>query len=723
MTKKSNYNYLNEEEDDDESQIAESPMALLDKNNSLNRKKNVKFNLDTPLPVIRDKSSTYSVNNNNNNGSGNNTLPYISDYKDDFDFKRSDYDYDDLEDEDMFDEHSFYKTTYSTRKCLNRLLLYIRPQIWYFAFAFLALSITTLCQLSLPFYFSNGLQQTIAGNAINQINTTIINVTDSGGNPSPTPSSNTPTPSPTIPSHLAFLHIPFYNFDWFELCKVILLIILVQTPFLFIRYLLFTLAGFSVVTKLKRDLFRSMLTQEVSYFDSNRSGDIKAVIASDSSILQNCLTVSLSTLVRCILQSIGGSLVLMFLSWKVTLLLFSFIVVLIGSYIIFKNIIYPRFIYIQDKHVNIGTIIDVSIENIRGIRLLNAESKELRNFETELEALFRASRSFTLLNAFWISLGSLVVMLLIVAIYLFAINETLENNIMLLQYILYGLMVTAAINGLIGSLNELQKLVSSCQRIFSLIDRKPIVHFQGGITPTIEQDITFESVWFHHKNSSTMLLSDISFVVSKGQIVSLVGPSQSKETIFSLVQGLYYPTRGAIYVDRIDSKVLDLYFFRNRLSTITSNTIIFEGTVEQNIRYGLSTLSNQNVIEASKKANLHDFIISLPHGYDSTIGKNNLLNSLQCLKISIARAFLRNPSVLLIDETSLGFDSNEIEESLELLVKNKTSIIIANKLSTLKKSNQILVFDDNRIVERGTHDVLSSNTNSFYSTSVLKQFK
>ncbi|KAN0011808.1 hypothetical protein ACTFIU_007377 [Dictyostelium citrinum] len=769
MTRKSNYNYLDEDNIEEESPIGlgTSPIAFnIDKDNKNKKRNSVKFNLDTPLPIIKDKSSEGSSSNNNNNDNDNNKnnknsdknkinsslnsiSPYLVDYKDDFDFQRSGYDFDDVDYlEDGFDEHSFYKTSYSTRRCIYRILTYIRPQIWYFVFAFLALSITTLCQLALPYCFANGIQEAIRVNlTVNSVNSTdniIITPT-----PTTTPTTNITT-NPTIldsitSKYTSLFGNPEYDFKW------IIIIVIVQTPFLFARYLLFTMAGFSVVTKLKRDLFRSLLTQEVSYFDSNRTGDLKAVIASDSSILQNCITVSLSTLVRCSLQLIGGSLILVFLSWKVTLLMVSFLVILLISFLVFKKWIHPKYNYIQEKLVNIGSIIDDSIGNIKEIRLLNAESKELRSFETELEVLHRSSRSFVLMNAFWISFGSLLVMGTVIGVYGFAMSQTLSNNILLLQFILYSLMITASMNGLIGSINEIQKLISSSKRIFSLIDRKPIVHFQGGITPSTDSNISFDNVYFNLKtinfnnsnnnnnnsnnnnnNSSLngnnnngcatngMILSNVSFVLNKGQWLSLVGPSQSKEFVFSLIQGLYYPSRGTVFIGRIDTKVLDLYFFRNRLFTISPlQTVIFDGTVEQNIRYGLSHLSNQNIIDASKKANLHDFVIGLPHGYDSMIGKNNFFDPIQILKISIARAFLRNPSVLLLDETTLPFDSKEIEDSLELLVQNKTVIVIANKLSTLKRSNNILVFDDNRVIEKGTHSELSQKSTSFYVTSVL----
>ncbi|KAM9960598.1 hypothetical protein ACTFIW_009742 [Dictyostelium discoideum] len=734
MTRKSNYNYLDEDNIEDESPIGlgTSPIEFnLDKENKNKKRNSVKFNLDTPLPIINNKSSQDNNNKNNNknnknkiNNSLNPITPYLVDYKDDFDFKRSVYDFDDVDylEEDSFDEHSFYKTSYSTRRCIYRILTYIRPQIWYFVFAFLALSITTLCQLALPYCFANGIQEAI------RVNLTVNSVNSTDNNIIITPTPNITTTNPTVLESITSKYTSLfgnteYDFKW------IIIIVLVQTPFLFARYLLFTMAGFSVVTKLKRDLFKSLLTQEVSYFDSNRTGDLKAVIASDSSILQNCITVSLSTLVRCSLQLIGGSLILVFLSWKVTLLMISFLVILLISFLVFKKWIHPKYNYIQEKLVNIGLIIDDSIGNIKEIRLLNAESKELRSFETELEILHRSSRSFVLMNAFWISFGSLLVMGTIIGIYGFAMSQTLSNSILLLQFILYSLMITASMNGLIGSINEIQKLISSSKRIFSLIDRKPIVHFQGGITPSTDSNISFDNVYFNNNNKNSnnsnsnnngMILSNVSFIVNKGQWLSLVGPSQSKEFIFSLIQGLYYPTRGTVFIGRIDTKVLDLYFFRNRLFTISPlQTVIFDGTVEQNIRYGLSHLSTQNIIDASKKANLHDFVIGLPHGYDSMIGKNNFFDPIQILKISIARAFLRNPSVLLLDETTLPFDSKEIEDSIELLVQNKTVIAIANKLSTLKRSNNILVFDDNRIIERGTHSELSQKSTSFYVTSVL----
>ncbi|KAF2073826.1 hypothetical protein CYY_004853 [Polysphondylium violaceum] len=708
-----NYNYLDEEEDyDDGSPSSQTPMGVLKKK----PKKNVKFNLQT----FSNNSDNINNNSNSNSSSSSHSIgsKKITDSfhdENDMDF----YDDDDDLFSNIFDDESFHKANYSTRRCVFRIISYLRPQFWYFMLAFLSLAVTTACQLSLPFYFASGIQDTIEGNAINRFNSSLLNNTGS------TTSSGEYHDDIKIDLDDDIIHNFIYSFQWFSLSKSLMIIIIIQTPFLFTRYLFFTLAGNSFVSKLKTDLFKSLLTQEVSYFDSNRAGDLKAVISSDPLIIQNCITVALSTLIRCSLQSMGGSLILVFISWKVTLVLASFLVILFFGFSLFKTIINPRHQYFEAKHVNVSQILDNSIQNIREIRLLNAETRELRSFETEIESIYRSNRSFISLSAFWIAIGSLIMMVLSVVVYLFAVKQTLSSNIMLLQYILYALMVTSSMSGLITSLNEIQRVVSSARRVFSLIDRKPAVNFQGGIQPSTDiDDIQFENVSFHHKNGA-VLLSDLSFNVSKGQMIALVGPSMSKEIIFSLIQGIYYPTRGSVLIGRIDTKVLDLFYFRNRLFSITSNTVIFNGTVEQNIRYGLANhlCSPQNVIDAAKMANIHDFIIALPNGYDTMLGQDKVLNNQHIQKIAIARAFLRNPSVLLIDETSCVMESDQgINQCLDKLFENRTVLVIPHRHSTLSKCNQILVFEESRIVEKGTHNDLISKSNGFYKNIVQQQF-
>ncbi|EFA84219.1 ABC transporter B family protein [Heterostelium album PN500] len=443
------------------------------------------------------------------------------------------------------------------------------------------------------------------------------------------------------------------DFDWFQSSK----------------YLLFTIASFHFVTQLKNDLFRSILTQEVTYFDSSKGSELNAIISSDTLILQNIVSVSLSTFVRSLLQSGGGLLIL-------------------------------------ELSTRASSVVDSTATNIVEIRLLNAEAKQMGAFETELETVHRAIKSSIFTSGFWIAIGGFTVLLILIFAFMFTLYETIQREISMFQYVLYALMLSVSISGLFGVIGEFQKLLPSCRRIFSLIDRRPKVSFKGGVAPTpSELSIAFDNVSFHHKNG-TILLSGISFNLRKRTMVALVGPSQSKDIVFSLIQGIYYPTRGSVTIGRIDTKAVDLHLFRSKCYSITSNTSIFEGTVEQNIRYGLSHLSQQNIIVASKRANLHDFIISLPQGYDTMLGKERLSTNI-IQKISVARAFLRDPEVLLVDESSCITEStDDLNGPLDQLYQNRTVLVIANRLSTLEKSQQVVVFEDSRVVETGVHSEL-----------------
>ncbi|GAM22044.1 hypothetical protein SAMD00019534_052190 [Acytostelium subglobosum LB1] len=591
-------------------------------------------------------------------------------------------DYDEEDDErysranDMLldNEEQFFKTNYSATRCLRRLFIYLQPQFWFYMFGFLALSITTLCQLLLPYYFALQIENTMDQVVINKI------------------FLDNPNLNKTQMLESFGLSLD-ENFNWFDSSKYLLLIIAVQVPFAFVRYIMFTIASFNFVTHLKNDLFRAVLMQEVTYFDQGKGNELNAIITSDTLVLQNIVSVALSTFSRSILQCGGSILILVFLSWRVTL-----------------------YKYIQELQNRASQIVDMTTTNITEIRLLNAESKQLRSFETELESTHRACKSSVFTTGFWIAVGSVLVFLLMVAGFLFTLSETVHRTIYLFQYVLYALMLSVSVSGMFGIIGEFQKLLPSCRRIFSLIDRRPNVAFSSGV-PASNNDtnIAFDSVSFHHKSGST-LLSNISFKVPKGKMVSVVGLStQAKDMLFALIQGIHYPTKGSLMIGKVDTRALDLHSFRAICYSITSNTVIFDGTVEQNIRYGLNHLSQQNIIEASKKAKLHDFIISLPQGYDTMLGKERILGTVHIQKISLARAYLRDPAVLLVDESScINETAEDLVTPLEQLMKNRTVLIVANRLTTLEKSHHVVVFDDSHVANVGSHSELSQQSTTLY---------
>lgn len=283
----------------------------------------------------------------------------------------------------------------------------------------------------------------------------------------------------------------------------------------------------------------------------------------------------------------------------------------------------------------------------------------------------------------------------------------------LAMYALYIGIFISPIQILVELTEMMQKGLSGFRRFISVLETEPEIQDAPDAVPipNIHGLVSYEDVSFHYSDDDTPVLSHVSFQIPAGRSVALVGPSGSgKTTICSLLPRFYDVTGGRITIDGRDVRSLTLESLRSQIGIVQQDVYLFCGTIRENIAYGKPEASMEEIVDAAKKANIHDFIQSLPDGYDTFVGERGTrLSGGQKQRISIARVFLKNPPVLILDEATSALDNESerwIQQSLEELSKNRTTITIAHRLSTIRNADEILVVADNRIAERGTHEEL-----------------
>ena len=307
--------------------------------------------------------------------------------------------------------------------------------------------------------------------------------------------------------------------------------------------------------------------------------------------------------------------------------------------------------------------------------------------------------------------GMMYLVTLVFGGYLIAKGEMQATD--LAMYALYIGIFISPIQSLVELTEMIQKGFSGFKRFLAVMETEPEIQDSPDAKPLkdVRGLVSFEDVSFHYSDGDTLVLSNVSFQIPAGKSIALAGPSGSgKTTICSLLPRFYDVSSGRITIDGKDIRDLTLESLRNQIGIVQQDVYLFCGTIKENIAYGKPNASMDEIVDAARKANIHDFIESLPDGYDTFVGERGTrLSGGQKQRISIARVFLKNPPILILDEATSALDNESerwIQQSLEVLAKNRTTITIAHRLSTIQGADEILVIADNGIAERGTHEEL-----------------
>ena len=477
--------------------------------------------------------------------------------------------------------------------------------------------------------------------------------------------------------------------------------------------------GIKIETDMRKDLFKKFETLDYAYFENKKSGELLTNLTTHLHDLSEMSHHVPEDLFVSIIMILGSFIILMFINPFLTLIVFVAILVLIFFAIIRRKKLMASFRLVRKEQGELASRIGSSLSGISLTKAYNNEEYEINNFN-EINIQYQNSRkkSFKELGLFGSTVNLLtnitnLVLLVVGSIMVIHSDKTNFKLEDLVAFFLYINFLIAPITKLSNTMEMLQQGWSGFERFYNIMNIEPTIvskedsiknhHFEG--------DIEFKNVSFHYGNDENDILHHFSLSIKKGEKVALVGETGvGKTTISKLIPRFYDVLEGQIDIDQINIKDYELYSLRNAIGHVQQDVFIFWGTIKENILYGRPEASDEEVIEAAKKANIHDFIMSLPNQYDTLTGERGIrLSGGQKQRISIARLFLKNPAIIILDEATSALDNvteKMIQESFKSLSEGKTTIMIAHRLTTIKNCDKIVVLGNNGILELGTHQQL-----------------
>ena len=504
---------------------------------------------------------------------------------------------------------------------------------------------------------------------------------------------------------------------------VMLSIFMVQAGAGALRYYLFTTAGERIVTQLRDKVYLAILRQEIAFFDGRRTGELMSRLAADSTVLQNAVSVNISMLMRNLGAAVGGLILLIYTSPSLAFALFAVIPPLAAGTAGFGRKVRKISRQVQDAIADTASIAEETISGIRTVRAFAREDWEAERYRHALTKALTTSRKRIRLISLFTGSATFLGYLGIVAIIYYGGSLVIDKQMSigdLTSFILYTLTVAVSV-GMLGSLwTDFNAATGAGHRIFEILDRQPAL--TGGHTRLnpIQGDIQFDAVSFSYPSRPDIpVLRELTLRISPGEIIALVGPSGSgKSTIAALITRFYEPITGTISLDQQDLRDLDPDWLRRQIGIVSQDPVLMSTSIYANICYGSSDASQAEVLQVARDAHADQFISGFTQGYDTVVGERGVqLSGGQRQRIAIARAMLKNPKILILDEATSALDAESehlVQDALQRLMRGRTSLVIAHRLSTVRNAHRILVIDGGRIVQEGTHHTLIRNTGGVY---------
>lgn len=526
----------------------------------------------------------------------------------------------------------------------------------------------------------------------------------------------------------------------------LLILFAFQAVFSFFRVVLFVNVTENMLASLRQATYNRLIRMPMSFFSGRQIAELNSRVSADISQIQDTFTTSIAEFVRQSMIIVGGIAIICFTSWKLALMMLAIIPVLALLAVFFGRKIRKIAKGVQDSIADSNIIVGETLQGITNVKSFTNERYENERYRsTTLEIVKQAIKGGLARGSFFsfiiFCLGGGIVYLIYYVVKM-KINNEIEPEAMM-SFLFYTVMVAASIGGLPEQYAQIQRAVGATERVFDLLD-EPIEEID--LTPSIispsrgdenslqpkkrfDGEVEFQNVsFFYPSRKDFQVLKNVSFKADKGETIAIVGPSGAgKSTITNLILRFYNPGNGKILIDGKNAQDYSLMELRSQMAIVPQDVLLFGGSIQENIAYGKSNATPEEIKDAARKANALDFIESFPDKFETKVGERGIqLSGGQRQRIAIARAVLKNPSILLLDEATSSLDSESerlVQEALEKLMQGRTSIVIAHRLSTIRKADKIIVLDKGEVKESGTHAELTAITDGLYRSLSKLQFE
>lgn len=496
------------------------------------------------------------------------------------------------------------------------------------------------------------------------------------------------------------------------------------------------IVGVRIQRDMRRDMFRHMQKLPFSYFDETKTGTIMSRMINDLMDISELAHHGPEDLFLSVIMLVGSFIMLARINLWLTCIIFAVIPFIVLFAVLLRKELQATFRKTREEVAEVNANVETAIAGIRVSKAYTTAEYENRKFDQANER-FKEARglAYRAMGKFFSGMGlfqDLLYLIVLVAGGLFFFYGWIDTG-EFAAYLLYISMFLKPIQRLVNIFEQIQNGMTGFTRFCEVMDEAEESEPENPVpVQTLQGNIRFDHVGFRYKNSDeadaeSRVIHDMTLQIDKGRTVALVGPSGAgKTTLCHLIPRFYELNEGAITIDGIDIRRMSRYDLRRNIGMVAQDVFLFNGTIRQNIAYGKLDATDEEIIEAAKKANIHEYIMTMEQGYDTQVGERGVkLSGGQKQRISIARVFLKNPAILILDEATSALDNATemlIQESLEELSRGRTCIVVAHRLSTIKNADEIVVLTRDGVVERGTHEELLAN-HALYESLYQYQFR
>ena len=478
-----------------------------------------------------------------------------------------------------------------------------------------------------------------------------------------------------------------------------------------------------VVADFRKHLFAHLQTLTVSFFTRRRTGELLSRLMSDVTVIQSIVTETPIDAVKQLVTFVGGITFLLFMNWRLCLLILILLPLLVLVAKVFGRRLKSLSTSIQDQTAALSTLVEEVISGIRIVKSFVQTQREKDRFADQVDQTLHLTLRRAAIMAVFIPVISLMTFSSATAVLWYGGRQVIEGVVTpgdLFAFVLFAGILIGPFSSAARVFAQVKEAQGATQRVFEILDAQPDICDQSGAQTlvTVDGHVRVEGVTFSY-DARHPVLSNLSFEAKPGELVALVGPTGAgKTTVINLLHRFYDPTEGRITIDGKDLRQVTVESWYRQVALVPQETILFGGTILDNIRYGNMAANEAVVLEASKAAHAHDFITGLPDGYQTLVGEKGVnLSGGQRQRIAIARAILKNPHILLLDEATSSLDAESerlVQEAFQRLMEGRTTFVVAHRLSTIQRADRILVLDKGKLVEGGNHAQLMARNGLYH---------